>query len=156
MTKARCTGVLVAWMAATIAGAAASQSRPPAVASAVVLAQPVVTGTVIGADDLRAWTPGDPPPMRGALSPSNIIGRAAVRRLAAGAVVREGDLRAPQVIQRGEPVTIVLRSGTLTISTQGQALNAAGLGEPVRVMSDSTRRTLSGRAEAPGRVVVSG
>ena len=105
--------------------------------------------------DLRDWTAGDQPPMRGALSAPNIVGRAAARRLPAGAVVREGDLRAPQVIRRGEPVTIVLRDGALTISTSGQALNAGGLGETVRVLSDSTRRTLSGRVEAPGRVLVS-
>jgi flagella basal body P-ring formation protein FlgA len=138
-----------------LAGAsAAAQSAAPA--APVVLAQPVAAGAVIGADDLREWAAGDPPPMRGALAAANIVGRAAARRLAAGMVVREGDVRAPQVIQRGEPVTIVLRSGALTISTQGQALNAAGLGEPVRVMCDPTKRTLSGRAEAPGRVVVAG
>ncbi|WP_258047822.1 flagellar basal body P-ring formation chaperone FlgA [Sphingomonas citri] len=133
---------------------AAAQSAAPA--APVVLAQPVAAGAVISADDLRVWDTGDPPPMRGALAAANIVGRAAARRLAAGAVVREGDVRAPQVIQRGEPVTLVLRSGALTISTQGQALNAAGLGEPVRVICDSTKRTLSGRAEAPGRVVVAG
>jgi flagellar basal body P-ring formation protein FlgA len=135
---------------------APAAAQPGAPTSPVVLSQPVASGTVIGADDLRGWAAGDPPPMRGALSAVNIVGRAAVRRLAAGAVVREGDVRAPQVIQRGEPVTIVLRSGALTISTQGQALNAAGIGEPVRVLCDSTKRTLSGRAEAPGRVAVAG
>jgi flagellar basal body P-ring formation protein FlgA len=142
---------LIAAFLPLVGAPAAAQSATP-----VVLAQPVAAGTVIGADDLRVWGMGDPPPMRGALAAANIVGRAAARRLAAGAVVREGDVRAPQVIQRGEPVTLVLRSGALTISTQGQALNAAGLGEPVRVMCDSTKRTLSGRAEAPGRVVVAG
>ncbi|MBB3692763.1 flagellar basal body P-ring formation chaperone FlgA [Sphingomonas sp. BK580] len=135
-------------------GPAVAQSGAPA--TTVVLAQPVAAGAVIGVDDLRAWGAGDPPPMRGALAAANIVGRAAARRLAAGAVVRAGDVRAPQVIRRGEPVTVVLRSGALTISAEGQALNAAALGEPVRVICDSTRRTVSGRAEAPGRVIVAG
>ncbi|MBY9061783.1 flagellar basal body P-ring formation chaperone FlgA [Sphingomonas yunnanensis] len=131
-----------------------AQSVAPA--APVVLVQPVAAGAVIGADDLRPWGAGDSPPMRGALAAANIVGRAAARRLPAGAVVREGDVRVPLVIQRGEPVTVVLRSGALTISTQGQALNAAARGEPVRVLCDSTKRTLSGRAEAPGRVAVAG
>jgi len=145
---------LIAALLPVVGAPAMAQSAAPA--ALVVLAQPVAAGAVIAADELRPWGAGDPPPMRGALAAANIVGRAAARRLAAGAVVREGDVRTPQVIQRGEPVMIVLRSGALTISTQGQALNAAGLGEPVRVMCDSTKRTLSGRAEAPGRVVVAG
>ncbi|TCP37516.1 flagellar basal body P-ring formation chaperone FlgA [Sphingomonas sp. BK235] len=142
------------------AGGAAPTGREPVSrlerpVEVTVLARPVVAGAIVAAEDLRDWTAGDQPPMRGALSAPNIVGRAAARRLPAGAVVREGDLRAPQVIRRGEPVTIVLRDGALTISTSGQALNAGGLGETVRVLSDSTRRTLSGRVEAPGRVLVS-
>lgn len=89
---------------------------------------------------------------RGALSAAEAAGQEATRRLNAGAPVRAGDLAAPRLVRRGETVTIALVSGALRITSPGRALSDAGRGEPVRVLSLATNRTLEGTAAATGEV----
>ena len=69
--------------------------------------------------------------------------------------VRASDLTEPRLVRRGQPVTIVLRSGALSITATGRALADGALGEPVRVFSEATNQTLDGVVESDGRVRVS-
>ena len=89
---------------------------------------------------------------RGAVPASQAAGRESVRNMPAGAVVRASDLVAPRLVRRGEPVNIVVRSGGLTISTQGRALASGGVGDMVRVVAASTNRTLDGIVDGNGAV----
>lgn len=63
-------------------------------------------------------------------------------------------VRAERVVKRGETVTLRVRQGPLTISTQARALNDAAAGERVRLMVTATRRTLDAIAEAPGSALL--
>ena len=56
-----------------------------------------------------------------------------------------------RAIERGEPVTVNLRSGGLTIATSGRALASGGMGDLVRVVT-ATNRTLDATVEATGAV----
>ncbi len=91
---------------------------------------------------------------RGALAIDEAAGMEASRNLAAGAVVRRGDVMRPQLVRRGEPVTIRIVSGALVITASGRALSGGGQGDAVRVVTTATSRTLDGKIEGSGTVRV--
>jgi flagella basal body P-ring formation protein FlgA len=78
----------------------------------------------------------------------------AARNLTAGNVVRRSDLMKPQLVRRGEPVTIRIVAGALVITASGRALNGGGQGEMVRVVTNTTNRTLDGTIDGSGTVRV--
>ncbi|WHU04777.1 flagellar basal body P-ring formation chaperone FlgA [Sphingomonas sp. NIBR02145] len=89
---------------------------------------------------------------RGALTIDQAAGMEAARNLPAGTVVRQADLMRPQMVRRGEPVTIRIVSGPLIITAAGRALAGGSKGEAVRVVANATNRTLDGVVEASGTV----
>lgn len=119
----------------------------------VVLDHAVEAGDLLAAGDLveQMLAPGA---ARGALRPRDVVGMEAARRLVAGSVVRSSDIVRPQLVRRGEPVTISIRSGTLVITTIGRALGNGAAGASVRVVASATNRTLDGIVEGPGAVRV--
>ncbi|WP_114955043.1 flagellar basal body P-ring formation chaperone FlgA [Sphingosinicella terrae] len=133
--------------------AVAFQAAAPAAVEAPVLARTIERGEQIAADDF-AVEERSAAQARGALPIEAAAGMEANRRLSAGNVVRSGDVIAPRLVRRGEPVTIYVRSGGLTITASGRALGSAGAGEAVRVVA-STNRTLDGVVEGSGAVRVS-
>ena len=129
----------------------AQNATPMATAELPVLAHAVDKGDIVTAGD---FTIADRPvgEGRGALAPEAAAGKEAVRPLQAGLPVRQVDLIKPQLVRRGEPVTIAVRSGALSITTQGKALASGARGDNVRVVSLATNRTLDGIVDAPGIV----
>jgi flagella basal body P-ring formation protein FlgA len=79
----------------------------------------------------------------------------AMLQLSAADIGLEQPMAAPKLVRRGQPVTLVVRSGTLTISAQGRALSDGRAGDLVRVVSSSSR-TIDGIVEGPGTVRVGG
>ena len=61
---------------------------------------------------------------------------------------------ATRLVRRGEPVSVVVRSGSLSIATPGKALGGGAAGDLVRVVVAATNRTLDGIVHAPGEVRV--
>lgn len=130
---------------------AVAPAAAPATEAAPVLARTVERGEVLSKADFETGRVL-PTVARNALSPAEAAGQEATRRLNAGAPVRAADLAAPRLVRRGETVTIALVSGNLRITSPGRALADAGRGEPVRVLSLATNRTLEGVAQASGEV----
>ena len=60
---------------------------------------------------------------------------------------------APKLVRRGQPVTVAVRLGALTITAQGRAQTDGREGDMVRVVTSSSR-TLEGVVEASGAVRV--
>lgn len=141
--------MLLPFLAATLAAVQPAS----AVAETAVLDRVVERGDIISSDD---FTTGEVPTAqaRGALTPAGADGMEATRRLQPGAVVRASDVMAPRLVRRGEPVTIHVRSGGLLISTAGRALGNGGKGDLVRVVANSTNRTLDTHVEGAGAVRV--
>lgn len=132
------------------AGAGAAAGDDVAVS---VLRHPVEKGHVLRPEDftqetLRAAT------ARGAVSAADLSGMEVVRRLPAGAVVRRTDVAPLQLVRRGEPVSILVRDGLLTIRTGGRALSNGAMGQRVRVVSQNAGQTLDGVVEGPGTVKI--
>ena len=130
----------------------AAQTAPLTI-EAPVLDRTIERGEILSSDD---FTTGSLPPSqaRGAMSADAATGMEASRHLRAGAIVRASDVMTPRLVRRGEPVTIHIRSGGLTISTAGRALANGAMGDLVRVVANSTNRTLDAEVEGSGSVRV--
>lgn len=144
----------LAWSAA-VAGlnllAPASAQTASGDVDADVLTRAVQRGEVLGAEDFTTERIAAAR-ARDALSAHEAAGLEAKRALRAGMPVHAGDLIAPRVVRRGEPVKIVVRNGALLITTHGRALGDAAKGEPVRVFSEATNQTLDTIAEGSASV----
>lgn len=116
-----------------------------------VLGHAVQKGDRIDASDFSVET-RPAAAARGALTIDQASGMEAARNLPAGTVVRQSDLMRPQMVRRGEPVTIRIVSGTLIITASGRALTGGSKGDAVRVVANATNRTLDGVIEASGTV----
>jgi flagella basal body P-ring formation protein FlgA len=130
--------------------AAAAGPATPALPPVPVLVRAIERGEILAADDFEVQ-PRSAGLATGALAPRNAAGREAVRNLAAGMVVRAGDVVTPRLVRRGEPVTVNVRSGGLTIATTARALGSGGMGDLVRVVT-TTNRTLDAVVEGSGAV----
>lgn len=122
----------------------------------VVIAKRALTkGHVVVAEDLRyadrdrAASPGDV-----ARDLDAIVGQRARRSLAAAQVLREGDFESVPVVERGDRVTLVLKHGPLLIQTLGRAQETGAIGDWIRVVNVESKREVSGRVDAEGKVHV--
>lgn len=147
----------IAFIAAALVPVPAPAQTPTASASGpaqvevAVLARPVQRGEILSPDDF-VYEKRSPNMGRGAIEADAAKGLEAVRPLSPGSVVRVSDVITPRLVRRGEPVLIAYKVGALTITTQGRALASAGAGEPVRVVTTSTQRTLDGFVAGNGLV----
>lgn len=150
---ARTTLLALAGLALFAAPATAQSVTPSETVAAPVLDHPVAKGDLLAAGD---FVTQDVPAVQARTLPrlKDIVGMEAARALQAGAMVRASDVIRPQLVRRGEPVTIALRQGGLSITTAGRALGNGAAGEFVRIVSLSTNRTLDGVVEATGLVRV--
>lgn len=83
-------------------------------------------------------------------------GKELKRDMAAGAWLRNADLRPAQLVRRGNTVMVGIARGGLSITTRGRAMGDAGVGDTVRVMNVSTNRVVEGVVQADGSVAVTG
>lgn len=112
----------------------------------------VISDTDIGFIDMAA----DRVAADAALDAIDLVGLSPRRSLAANAPVRLTDLREPIVVHRGEAVTMLLRSGALTISARGKALEDGARNALVRVVNTDSNRTIEAEIVGPGTVMVRG
>ncbi len=71
--------------------------------------------------------------------PAQLVGKTLLRPVLAGQVIRVEHLRATPVVSAGDPVRISVIGQGFVIQAEGQALAAAGDGQPVRVRTESGR-----------------
>lgn len=62
---------------------------------------------------------------------------------------------AAPVIKRGEQINLIYTQGALRVSTRARALNGAGQGEAVRVLTLPAERQLEAKVTGPGEATVS-
>ncbi|PRY24391.1 flagella basal body P-ring formation protein FlgA [Aliiruegeria haliotis] len=131
--------------------AAGLASAPLADAETLIANRTIRSRTVIDAADLIVTQTETP----GALERiEDAAGMEAKVVLYAGRPVRADDLQRPAVIERNQIVSLVYHGAGLSIATDGRSLARAAMGDLVRVMNLSSRTTVTGTVDAPGRVVV--
>ncbi|MAQ81770.1 MAG: flagella basal body P-ring formation protein FlgA [Maritimibacter sp.] len=127
-----------------------------------LLAAPAAAETVVAARTIRAQaiiTPADVTVIEktvpGTLSlPAEAVGLEARVILYSGRPIRPGDIGPPAIIERNQIVTLIYRSGPLSIAAEARAMSRAGVGDAVRVMNLASRTTVTGIVRADGTVSV--
>ena len=120
-----------------------------------VLARPLERGEAIRREDL-AWGSFARASVRAdALRDiDDLVGLQAVRRLSGGRVVRAGDVAAPWLVRRGDPLSLVFTRAGLEIAGPGIALDQGRHGEPVRVQNATSGEVRQAIVVGPRRVQV--
>lgn len=85
-----------------------------------------------------------------------LAGQVARRSLAAGSVLRAGDLARPEVVARNDIVTVVYEIPGMTLTLRGRATEAGAEGDSIAVLNMQSKKTLHARVLGPGKVSVSG
>jgi len=121
----------------------------------VAARHPIARGTVITADDLTLQKlPRGRMTDQAVTETSQLVGLAARRSIRADRALRSADFEPPLLVKRGERVTLIYRSGNLTLTTIGQALANGAEGDVVDIVNLQSRRTVSGIVHAHDQVVV--
>ena len=120
-----------------------------------VLTRSVNRGETLTAADLvverrlRDGVPGD-----AQTSAAVAAGQTAQRGLNAGSVLRGGDIAPPDLVQRGDTITIVFESPGVSLQLRGVANESGRLGAGIAVANSVSKKVLQATVIGPGRVSV--
>lgn len=83
-----------------------------------------------------------------------LIGMSPRRLVTAGKAIQITDLVAPQIVARGELITISLNEGTLSLTTQVKALESGAKGDVIRVVNINSNTSLQAQIIGEKQVAV--
>ncbi|MBX3533661.1 MAG: flagellar basal body P-ring formation protein FlgA [Xanthobacteraceae bacterium] len=125
-------------------------------AEVVTLARPISRGETIRESDIILERLPRGQVQTDALTRAElVINQAARRALRSGQTLRAADLMKPQIIARDDAVTIVFRSGAITLTLRGKAMGNGAEGETITVLNPQSKRLVQATVTAPGVVMVS-
>jgi len=120
-----------------------------------VLRNTMRSGDIIGASDIEMIDiPSDDVQPGMLLKAENLAGMTPNRFVNAGKPVRDDEVRHPQVIGRGDFITLIYSNGMMTLTTKGKATQDAAMGDIVHVINISSSRTVQGIASGDHEVTV--
>ncbi len=85
---------------------------------------------------------------------NSLIGMTARRVIIAGRPIKTSEMIAPQVIERGELVTLSFRGGSMNLTTQAKALQNGAKGDTIRVVNTASNKTLQAIVISANEVAV--
>ena len=88
------------------------------------------------------------------LNADELVGMTARRILHAGTPVKENEVQFPQIVKRGDLITMVFKNGPLFLSAKGKALESGAKGDTIRVVNSSSSKTLQAKITAQKEVAV--
>jgi flagella basal body P-ring formation protein FlgA len=83
-----------------------------------------------------------------------VVGHAARRELRAGMPIRVSELMKPELVARGDMVTLTFKSPGVKLVIRAKALESGTEGDTIQILNPQSKRTVQATVEAPGRVVV--
>jgi flagella basal body P-ring formation protein FlgA len=86
--------------------------------------------------------------------PEQAVGMAVRRVMLPGQALTLADLSRPLAVQKGARVMMQLVSGGLSLTAQGQALEAGTVGERIQVLNPNSRAVVEAEVVGPDRVRV--
>lgn len=110
--------------------------------------------TVKASDVALELRPRDLMPADAVLDQKPMAGRVTRRPLAAGTLVRPGDLARPEIVARGDIVTALYEAPGITLAMRLKAQEAGALGDTVSVVNPTSKKVLQAVVTGPGRVTV--
>lgn len=84
----------------------------------------------------------------------SLVGMQLKRNARSGSVIYSHQLQLPDIIKKGDLVTVITRRGGLVVSTSGVAMNDGSKGEKIRVENQRSERILQATIVGPGSVEV--
>lgn len=84
-----------------------------------------------------------------------VAGQVARRALTPGSILRAGDLARPEIVARGDAVTIVYEIPGMVLTVRGKANEAGAQGDLIAVLNTQSKRIVQAQVVAPGKVSVS-
>jgi len=119
------------------------------------LAKTLPTGTILSSADFEfADVPLSTADAGGYADLNQLVGKQLVRQARGGIMLKATDVTDPKVVTRNTLVTVVLKSGPMTLTVKGTSLTTAAIGEPVDVLNTITKKILHGVARADGAVEI--
>ena len=88
------------------------------------------------------------------LNVDDLVGLTPRRILHAGKPIKDSMVEYPQIVQRGELVTMVFNNGLLSLTAQGKALENGAKGDVIRVVNANSSKTLEARITGQKEVAV--
>lgn len=135
----------VVLLTALFAAAAAAQT--------VVPEHTLRPGHMVTAEDIRI----SEQPLNGTYSNvSQVIGQEVQRVLYRGRPLQAGDVGPRALVHRNDIVTLIYKTGTLNIATEGRALGRGAVGDTLRVLNLVSKNTVLGHVSDLAEVTVSG
>ncbi len=102
-------------------------------------------GDIIGAGDISYIDMDSVSVVDGIfLKGDDLIGMTPRRILAAGKPVRDIDIEKPQIVGRGDNVTLVYANGPLILTAKGKSLQGGSKGDRVQVVNAASNRSIEG------------
>ena len=121
-----------------------------------VLRAPLSPGAIINARDLDTVEMKARDVQRDiVISQEALIGMTPRKLLLAGSAIKSGEVETPQIVARGDLITMVFRSGSLVLTAKGKALENGAMGDTIRVVNSDSNKTLAARVSASREVTVS-
>ncbi|MBL4894152.1 MAG: flagellar basal body P-ring formation protein FlgA, partial [Emcibacter sp.] len=71
-----------------------------------------------------------------------LIGMTPRRGLKSQSPIRLSDLTRPEIVRRGKMISILFKSGKISLSAIGKAIESGGLGDIIRVMNSKSHKTI--------------
>lgn len=84
----------------------------------------------------------------------SILGAESTRDIPAGTILTAQMFRLPTIIKSGDPVTITLTSGGLTVIYTGEARSAGAMGQLIKVVNLDSKKEFAARVTGPNQVEV--
>lgn len=120
-----------------------------------VLVDSLRAGSVIGKGDITYITQRDGDLGQNTLLDSNqLLGQAPRRGVNALTPLQSADIEQPDVVKKGESVTMILKKGKLSLSVKGKALEGGADGATIRVLNPSSNKVVDATVTGPQTVKI--
>ena len=113
----------------------------------------LMKGTILGEEDI-CLASAERIGSRVPALPNQVLGAQTSKNIPQGASIYTSDIDLLPAVTRGQQITLLYRSGSLTVRAAGEALEGGALGDIISVRNERTRRVVKGKILAPGIVEV--
>jgi flagella basal body P-ring formation protein FlgA len=110
-----------------------------------VTARPIRRGETLTEDDFYAVKQrASRLPVGALLSSKDIAGKSLKVNIGQGVIIRANHITDEQIVRRGQRVNVVVERGNIVITTQGVLISNTAIGDTANVLTDNTRKEISG------------
>ncbi len=120
-----------------------------------ILSHTVRNGTIITANNIETVEiPTKSLSSQVIIDANALLGSTPRRMISAGQPIKVNDIQAPQVVERGEIVTMIFKRGPLQLTAQGKAMENGAKGDMIRVINTGSNQSIQGTISNPREIIV--